>query len=118
MPLAAGVACLGNLFLATHLRRANFFGGANPRRSAALQSGLGAIAAAGAGAVGAASLFAREGPAVVERFEKVTETLIDFLRYCAAEKADPLAPAAVERYVSSNREPEALLLREKRRRRR
>lgn len=118
VPLAAGVACLGNLFLASHLRRTNFFGGANPRRTAALQAGLSAMAAARTGVVGAASLFAREGPGVIEQFEKVSELLLDFLRFCAAEVRDPLAPGTVERYVRLNREPEALLLREKGRRRR
>lgn len=110
MPLAAGVACLGNLFLASHLRRTNLFGAANPRRSAALQAGLNAIRGAWPGVANAASLFAREGPEVIERFQKVSELLLDFLRFCAAEKRDPLAPEAVERYVRENRDPEPLLL--------
>ncbi len=109
VPIAAGMACLGNLYLAAHLRRSSFFGGANPRRIAAVQSGLGALARAGRGAVAASSLFALEGVSVIEQFEKVTELLVDFLRFCAAERFDPLGSDSAGRYARANREPEPLL---------
>jgi hypothetical protein len=118
VPIAAGMACLGNLYLAAHLRRTSFFGGANPRRIAAVQAGLGSLARAHPGAVGATSLFALEGAPIIERFEKVTELLIDFIRFCAAERLDPLGSESAEHYARVNREPEPLLNARKGRRRR
>lgn len=119
VPLARGLGSLGNLFLATHLRKHRLFGKPNRRRQEALRAGLLNLPADDPQPlVEAAALFEEEGSAVVARFQKVSELLLDYLAYCARFQLDPLGPAAVDAYVSADRTPPPLLLQGDPRRRR
>lgn len=108
LPAAAGLASLGHLFLAAHLRRHGLFGRVNARRASALRTGLAALPAAGE-AVDAAHLFELGGPLGEAGMARVAELLLDFTRFCAATGRDPRAPATVEAYVAADREPEPAL---------
>ncbi len=111
VPLAQGIACLGHLFLAAHLRRHRLFGKPNPRRVEALRSGLAALSSGDpASLAAAAALIEEEGDHVVERFQKVAEILLDYLRYCSKAGVDPMDPAAVDAYVEADRLPTPMLL--------
>lgn len=118
VPLAKGVACLGQLFLASHLRRHRFFGAPNPRRVEALRQGLLALPDDPAPLAEAAALVEEEGEPVVERFQKVSEILLDFLRFCSQQRMDPFEPETVDAYVEADRMPTPMLLRGDSRRRR
>ncbi|HEY0839624.1 MAG TPA: hypothetical protein VGD74_05515 [Vulgatibacter sp.] len=118
VPLAKGVACLGQLFLAAHLRRHRFFGKPNPRRVEALRQGLLELPDDPEPLAAAAGLVEEEGEPVVERFQKVSEILLDYLRFCSQREMDPLAAATVEEYVAADRMPPPMLLRGASRRRR
>lgn len=119
VPLARGLACLGRLFLAGHLRRHRLFGRPNPRRVEALREGLGALPADDpAPLVEAAALIEEEGARVVASFQKATELLLDFLRYCSQNSLDPLENEAVDSYVAADRLPTPMLLSGESRRRR
>jgi hypothetical protein len=117
--LARGLASLGNLFLAVHLRKQRLFGRPNRRRQEALRAGLLNLPADDPQPlVEAAALFEEEGAAVVSRFQKVSELLLDYLGYCARFQLDPLGPAAVDAYVAADRTPVPLMLQGDPRRRR
>jgi len=111
VPLARGLACLGQLFLAAHLRRHRFFGKPNPRRVEALRAGLAALPSdSPAPLAEAAALIEEEGARVVEGFQKAAEILLDYLRYCAQSGLDPLQNETVESYVTADRLPAPTLL--------
>lgn len=117
--LARGLTCLGNLFLAVHLRRQRLFGRPNRRRQEALRAGLLNLPSDDPlPLIEAAQLFEEEGASVVERFQKVSELLLDYLAFCARSQLDPLGPAAVEAYVAADRTPPPLMLQGDPRRRR
>lgn len=119
VPLAQGLACLGQLFLAGHLRRHRFFGKPNPRRLEALRAGLTALPAEGPGPLAeAAALIEEEGERVMEGFQKAAEILLDFLRFCSQTGRDPLENETVEAYVAADRLPAPMFLAGKSRRRR
>lgn len=118
VPLAKGVACLGQLFLAAHLRRHRFFGTPNPRRVEALRQGLLELPDDPGPLAAAAGLVEEEGEPVVERFQKVSEILLDYLRFCSQREIDPLDAATVDAYVNADRMPAPMLLRGDSRRRR
>lgn len=117
--LARGLCSLGNLFLATHLRRQRLFGRPNKRRQESLRAGLLNLPSDDPlPLVKAAALFEEEGTGVVARFQKVSELLLDYLAYCARFQLDPLGPAAVDAYVAADRTPVPLMLQGDPRRRR
>lgn len=117
--LARGLCSLGNLFLATHLRKQRLFGRPNRRRQECLRAGLLNLPADDPlPLVKAAALFEEEGAGVVSRFQKVSELLLDYLAYCARHQLDPLGPAAVDAYVGADRTPMPLMLQGDPRRRR
>jgi hypothetical protein len=118
VPVARGVRCLGNLFMAMHLRRHTIFGKPNPRRRSALQAGLQGLATDVHSLAYAAALFENEGEGVVKRFQKVSELLLDFFNWCARKRCDPKDPVAVAEYIAEDREPPPLLLKDADNRRR
>ncbi|HLV61106.1 MAG TPA: hypothetical protein VKY51_06870 [Fredinandcohnia sp.] len=119
VPLAHGLCSLGNLFLATHLRKQRLFGRPNRRRQEAIRAGLLNLPADDPlPLVRAAALFEEEGAGVVSRFQKVSELLLDYLGFCARHQLDPLGPAAVDAYVAADRTPVPLMLQGDPRRRR
>lgn len=119
VPLARGLVSLGQLFVAVHLRRQRMFGRPNPRRQEALRAGLLNLPADEPWPlVAAAALIEEEGTAIVSRFQKVSEILLDYLGFCSTQQLDPLGPAAVDAYVQADRAPVPLMLQGDPRRRR
>ncbi|AKU93181.1 hypothetical protein [Vulgatibacter incomptus] len=119
VPLARGLSSVGQLFLASHLRRRSLFGKPNHRRIEALRAGLSALPSDRPDSLAtAAGLFEEEGEAVIERFQKVSELLLDYVRFCSIREADPLHPGAVEAYIEADRLPAPLFLAGETRRRR
>ncbi len=118
VPVAAGFASLGYLFLAVHLRRKTLFGSSNPRRIAALRAGLAGLPDRPEGLACAAAILEFEGEAVRERFEKVLELILDYGAFCREKRLDPHGAAAVDAYVAADREPPSVLLQGDNRRRR
>jgi hypothetical protein len=117
VPAAAGLACLGNLFLAMHLRRHTLFGKPTPRRVAALKSGLLGLPVDCSALGKAAAVFEFEGKRVQKGFEKVLELLMDFLVFCNRQGLSPREKATVEAYVAADRQaPQVLLVGDIRRR--
>jgi hypothetical protein len=110
VPPAAGMASLGQLFLATHLRARTFFGKVNPRRRAALREGLRALPADAMPAAMAAAAFELAGGHTRLGFEKVLELLLDFLAFCRKQRLEPRSAAAVTAYIDAEREPPPVLL--------
>lgn len=116
VPAAKGLACLGHLWLAAHLRRFTVVGALNERRAREARRGLAALDANLEALEEAAALFAFESEPA-EGFQKVVELVLDFLRWCHREGRDPLAEATVEEYVALGRLPPAVLGGRERRRR-
>lgn len=115
---ARGMASLGYLFMATHLRMKSLFGKRNPRRAAALKSGLVRLPADLEAVVHAAAIFELEGGTAMDGFEKVLELLMDFLAFCHQQRRDPRAAASADAYVEAERQPPPVLLTGSNRRRR
>ncbi|MDF1564113.1 MAG: hypothetical protein P1V51_13775 [Deltaproteobacteria bacterium] len=115
-PEARGLACLGHLYLAVHLRRHTMFSTLNERRSDALRIGLSALGASLDSLQIAAAFLAAEGDHV-EGHQKVLELIIDYLGWCHRQGLDPLAPEAIEAYAGEGRLPEMVLAGGRRRRR-
>ena len=115
---ARGLASLGHLFLATHLRMKSLFGKRNARRAAALRTGLLRLPGDAAAVEQAATIFELEGGPAMESFEKVVELLIDFLAFCNHGRRDPRAATTVDAYVEAERTPPPVLLTGDSRRRR
>jgi hypothetical protein len=108
VPSARGLASLGHLYLGTHLRQRNLFGRPNPRRLAALRAGLKELPEDLPSMERAAEIFAFEGAAVNREFQKVTELLIDYLRFCWREQRHPRSAASVDAYLALDRKPPSL----------
>lgn len=115
---ARGMASLGHLFLATHLRMKTLFGKRNQRRAQAVRTGLVRLPADLEAVEHAAAVFELEGGAAMLGFEKVLELLLDFLAYCHQTRQDPRAAATVDAYVDAERMPAPVLLTGEQRRRR
>jgi hypothetical protein len=115
---ARGMASLGYLFLATHLRLKTLFGKRNARRAAALKSGLVRLPADLDAVIHAAAIFELESGTAMEGFEKVLELLIDFIAFCHQGQLDPRAAASADAYVEAERQPPPVLLTGSNRRRR
>lgn len=118
VPEAQGMASLGQLYLATHLRLRTLFGRLNPRRQQAIQAGFGQWPPSAEAMGAAASLFQLEGAHATLGLEKVLELLMDFVVFCNRNKLDPLIPSTVDRYIELERQPPQVLLTTDRQRRR
>lgn len=118
VPTARGMASLGHLFLATHLRMKTLFGKRNARRAAAVRAGLLRIPADREAMAQAAAVFELEGGSAMVAFEKVLELLIDYLAFCNRQQLDPRAAATVDAYIEAERSPPPVLLTGDNRRRR
>jgi hypothetical protein len=115
---ARGMASLGHLFLATHLRMKTLFGKRNARRAAALRTGLLRLPADIESVEQAAAIFELEGGRAMVAFEKVVELLLDYLAFCHQNRKDPRAALAIDAYIESERAPQPVLLTGESRRRR
>lgn len=93
----AGIVAFGNLLLATQQKPMKLFRRPNPERRQALAEGLREIRHLDAMFSGAVT-FSALGPDVQARLARVTDQILDFLRYCLREKFDPKAPESVQLY--------------------
>jgi len=115
---ARGMACLGQLFVATHLRMKTLFGKRNARRASAVRAGLSHLPADSLALEQAAAVFELEGGAALVAFEKVIELLLDYVAFCHQHRGDPRAAATIDAYVEAERMPPPVLLTGESRRRR
>ncbi len=115
-PEARGLACLGHLYLAVHLRRHTIFSTLNDRRTDALRVGLSALGSSLDSLQTATSFLAAEGDHL-EGFHKVLELVIDYLSWCHRQGRDPVEAEAIEGYAGEGRLPEMVLSGGRRRRR-
>ena len=96
----SGIVAIGKLLLATQQKPLRLFRRSNDVRRRALTEGLRGILSADAIFSGAVT-FSAMGPDVQARLERVTDQVLDFLRYCLREKFDPKAPESVQLYAEA-----------------